>query len=63
MVYYFFKGLISTGGNKIKVKDMDAIEIRKLRLYNNGLSNSPFKTVSDAVSHFRCSSGTGLLRC
>jgi hypothetical protein len=33
------------------VKDMDALEIRKLRLYNNGLSNSPFKSVSDAVSY------------
>jgi hypothetical protein len=30
---------------------MDAKEIRKLRLYNSGLSNSPFKTASDAVSH------------
>ncbi len=30
---------------------MDALEIRKLRLYNNGLSNSPFKSVSDAVSY------------
>lgn len=30
---------------------MNVTEIRKLRLYNSGLSNSPFKAVSDAVSH------------
>ncbi len=30
---------------------MNVTEIRKLRLYNSGLSNFPFKTVSDAVSH------------
>lgn len=30
---------------------MNAAEIRKLRLYNTGLSNVPFKTAPDAVSH------------
>lgn len=30
---------------------MDASEIRKLRLHNTGLSNSPFKNAADAVSH------------
>jgi hypothetical protein len=30
---------------------MNVAEIRKLRLYNSGLSTSPFKTVSDAVLH------------
>ena len=30
---------------------MKIAEIRKLRLYNSGLSNSTFKTASDAVSH------------
>lgn len=30
---------------------MDASEILKLRLHNSGLSNSPFKSAADAVSH------------